>query len=108
MKFLIFLQLALKVTTFVFVISTIFFLYIIYKGFLYTNNLSKKVNELGKGITFEKVEEFKAFLNTKYIPFYAANFVKAGYRLIEMDENIDAEIKKKIKVMALSKGILAD
>lgn len=56
MQFLNFLQAAIKVTTYLFILSAKFFLYTIYKRYVYTSNLSKRTYELGKGIAPEKVE----------------------------------------------------
>lgn len=108
MLFLNFLRIALRFTTFLFILSVIFFFYIIFKGYQYTRNISKKVYELGKGVTHEKIEDYIAYIDTKYIPFYATNFVKAGYKLIDMDESIDENIKKNLKIIILGKGILVD
>lgn len=110
MRFLNFLQSVLIILTFLFILSLIFFLYTIIKGYNYTGNLGKKVNSLGKGITPEKVEEFIVYLDAKYIPFrfYTINLIKAGYRLVEMDGSIDVGLKQRLKIMILSKGILVD
>ncbi|CAK7036980.1 hypothetical protein [Tissierella sp.] len=108
MQFYKFLQSALVISTYLFIITAIFFFYTIVKGYKYTINLSKKVYSLGKGITIEKVEDFMAYLDVKYIPFYAVNFVKAGYRLIAMDQGVDEELKRKLKIMSLSKGVVVD
>lgn len=103
-----FLQSALEIHTYLFLLSTTFLLYIIFKGYRYTSILSKMVYRLGKGITDEKVEDFIAYLDTKYIPFYATNLVKSAYRLVDMDESIEVDLKLRLKIMALSKGILVE
>lgn len=105
-----FIQVSLAIFTYTFVFSGIILLISLLWGYKYTHTLSKKVYNLGKGITAEDVEEFRNYLDAKYIPFrfYTNNLIKAGYRLIQMDENIDQELKQKLKIMTLSKGILVD
>ena len=103
-----FLQSALEIHVYLFLLSTTFLLYIIFKGYRCTSILSKKVYNLGKGITPEKVEDFISYLDTKYIPFYAGSLVKSGYRLVDMDGSVEDDLKQRLKIRALSKGILVD
>lgn len=85
-------------------------LYIVFKSARYTDRLIKKVYDLGKGITAEKIEDFISYLDTRYIPFkfQAPDFMKAGYKLISMDYGTDEELKRRLRIVILSKGVLVD
>lgn len=104
------LSFTLTIFTFLLVLSMMFLLYTIFKGYRYTDALSKKIYDLGKGVTSKKVEDFIVFIDTRYIPFrfYTHGLIKAGFRIVDMDKDIDIELKKKLKIMALSKGILVE
>lgn len=105
-----FLQSAFIVNIYILIIGVIFLMLLAYKGYRYTNILSKKVYNLGKKVTPGNVEDLITYLDAKNIPFrpYTLGLIKGGYKIVEMDDSIDVELKKRLKVMVLSKGILVD
>lgn len=105
MDYLSFLQFMLRIFTVILIMATIVFIYAVLKGHSYFRKLSKLVESLAVDITDEKIGEFIYYLDENYIPFYAGGMMRAGYQLVEMDESADDEIKRKLKVKLLSRGI---
>ncbi|NLC66589.1 MAG: hypothetical protein GX752_06590 [Clostridium sp.] len=105
MRFLLFTQLILQVFTVILLISTTVFIYTASKGYIYFTKLGKLVESLSEDITVEKIYEFMNHLDAKYIPFYVAGMMKAGYQLVGMDKSVDDELKKRLKIKILSRGI---
>lgn len=105
MGFLLFTQFILRVFTVILLISTTVFIYTVSKGYIYFTKLGKVVESLSEGVTAEKIDEFINHLDAKYIPFYVGGMMKAGYQLVGMDESIDDELKKRLKIKILSRGI---
>lgn len=109
--FLNFLQNALYVHSFLFFTLTIIFLLTICRASWFVNNLSKKVSIFSDvPITEKMVEDFIRFIDIRHIPFiwYTHRLIKGGYKLILLEENLDEQIKYKLKRKLLSKGILVD
>lgn len=105
MEYLLFIELVLRIFTIILLLASIFFIYTVLKGYNYFRKLSKVVESLSEDVTSEKVNEFMSYLDVKYIPFYAGGMMKAGYQLVEMVEEIDDDLKKKLKIKILGKGI---
>ena len=90
----------------IFVLLLLYGIYLVIIGHRFTSKLDKMVYTLSEeGVTAERVEDFIKHLDVKYIPFYANSYIRAGYQLVEMDEEIDDSIKKRLKVRILGKGI---
>lgn len=105
------LQNALYVHAFLFFSLTIFLVYRICKDGLFVSKLSKKVSNLESPLmTIEMVEDLIKFIDVKHIPFiwYSDRLLKGGYRLVLLGENLDEQIKYRLKRKLLSKGIMVD
>lgn len=105
MEFLLFTHFMLKIFTILLLLTSIFLIYTVLKGYTYFRKLGKVVEILSEGVTAEKVKEFMSCLDEKYLPFYVGGMIKAGYQLVEMDDSIDNELKKRLKIKILGKGI---
>lgn len=90
----------------IFILLIFYGFYLIIIGHRFTSKLDKMIYTLSEeGVTIERTESFIKHLDVKYIPFYANSYIRAGYQLVEMDEEIDDSIKKRLKVRILGKGI---
>ena len=90
----------------IFLLLLLYAFYLIIIGHRFTSKLDKMIYTLSEeGVTIERTESFIKHLDVKYIPFYANSFIRAGYQLVEMDEELDDGLKKKLKVRILGKGI---
>ncbi|QUH21255.1 hypothetical protein [Alkaliphilus sp. B6464] len=101
----------LLITNLIF-LSTAFILLciIIVKTIKFSNNerrIRSMVYDLQFNLTNEKVNDFANIISTMDIPNRPVNWktIRAGYHLIELDVNIDNEVKSKLKVILLSKGV---
>lgn len=90
------------------VISFIAIFYLLYKGYRTGIRIKEITYELGKELDNEKVLDYINFIDGIEIPDRKVywNTLKAGYRLIEMNSNIDNELKKQLKIVMLGKGVL--
>lgn len=90
------------------VISFIAIFYLLYKGYRTGMRIKKITYELGKELDNERVLDYMNFTDSIEIPDRKVywNTLKAGYRLIEMDNSIDDKLKEQLKIVMLSKGIL--
>ena len=61
-------------------------------------------------MTNEKVENYRAFIDSMEIPNRKVywNTLRAGYKMIEIDNNVDEKLKEELKIIMLSKGILVE
>lgn len=90
----------------IFILLLLYGIYLVIIGHRFTSKLDKMVYTLSEeGVTAERVEDFIKHLDVKYIPFYANSYIRAGYQLVEMDEEVDDSLKKRLKVRILGKGI---
>ena len=90
----------------IFILLLLYAFYLIIIGHRFTSKLDKMIYTLSEeGVTIERTESFIKHLDVKYIPFYANSYIRAGYQLVEMDEEIDDSLKKRLKVRILGKGI---
>lgn len=103
MGFLLFTQFILRIFTIPLLLTSIFLIYTVLKGYNYFRKLGKVVESLSEGVTAEKIDEFMNHLDAKYIPFYVGGMMKAGYQLVGMDESVDCELKKRLKIKILSR-----
>lgn len=92
----------------VLIISSIAITYILYRGCKVGEEINRKTYELGKELTNEKVKDYIYFIDGIKVPDRKVywNTLKAGYRLVKMNDNIDDGLKEKLRVTMLSKGIL--
>ena len=109
--FLDILQNALYIHSFLFFSLTILLIYLLCKAGIFVDKLSKKVSNLASiPITREMVEDLITHIDIKHIPhiWYTHRLIKGAYKLILIEENLDEQLKYKLKRKLLSKGILVD
>jgi len=111
MFFIDILQNALYINSFLFFSLTIVVVFSITKDGFFITKLSKKISNLeSPQITTEMVEDLIKFINIKHIPFiwYSERLLKGGYKLVLLEQNLDEQLKDKLKRKLLSKGIIVD
>lgn len=81
---------------------------VLWKGYLAGRKIKEETYQLGKGLNNGKVENYIKFIDGIEIPprRYHWNMVQAGYEMVKINEDIDLELVKQLKMVILSKGIL--
>lgn len=104
-KFLFYLNI---ISVIILIPSFIGIIYLMYKGYRIGEAIKKKTYELGKDLNIKKVEDYNMFVDSIEVPNRKVywNMLKAGYKLIEMNDSIDNKTKEQLKITMLSKGIL--
>lgn len=105
------LQNALYVHAFLFFSLTIVVVYSIIKDGLFISRLSRKISNLeSPAVTSAMVEDLIEFIDVRHIPFiwYSDRLLKGGYKLVLLEQNLDEQLKDKLKRKLLSKGIIVD
>lgn len=90
------------------IISFIAIFYLLYKGYRTGVKIKEITYNLGKNLDNEKVLDYISFVDRIEIPDRKVywNTLKAGYRLIEMNDSIDDKLKEQLEIVMLSKGVL--
>ncbi len=81
---------------------------ILWKGNRVGKKLKEKTYNLSKNLTNEKVEDYIKFIDSVEIPprKYYWNMLKAGYKIVEMNKEIDNKLLRQLKITILGKGVL--
>lgn len=89
-------------------IISLIFVYLAYKCVKTGEEIAKITNGLADNLTDMKVKEYMDYINSIKVPNRKVywNTLRAGYELIEMNDNIDRELKTHLKITMLSKGII--
>lgn len=89
-------------------ILLLIFVCLIYKSVKTGEEIRKITNELAKNLTNEKVKEYIDYINSIKVPNRKVhwNTLKAGYKLVQINDNINPQLKTELKIIMLSKGIL--
>lgn len=78
------------------------------KGHLDGRKIKKEVYNLRKDLDNDSVREYMTFLEQNNIAPVRQHqdLVRAGYEMVKMNDNIDKELVKELKIIILCKGIL--
>ncbi|MGJ0847763.1 hypothetical protein ACR77J_13820 [Tissierella praeacuta] len=78
------------------------------KGYLVGTKIKEKTYQLGKQLTNDKVEDYIKFVDSIQIQpsRYHWNMIQAGYEIVKMNKDIEANLAEQLKISILSKGIL--
>ncbi len=80
----------------------------LWKVYLVGRKIKDKTYQLGKDLNNGKVEDYIIFIDSLEIPprRYHWNMIKAGYKIVKINGEVDANLIKRLKIVILSKGIL--
>lgn len=92
------------------ILSVLWINIILWKGYIVGRKIKENTYQLGKDLTNEKVEEYIKYIDYIEIPprKYYWNILKAGYKIVELNNSIDKKVLEQLKITILSKGILID
>ncbi len=78
------------------------------KVYLDGKKIKKEVYKLRKDLDNNKVKEYINFLErTQILPVKVhQDFIRAGYEIIRMGNDVDKELIKELKIIILCKGII--
>lgn len=78
------------------------------KGHLDGRKIKKEVYKLRKDLDNNSVREYITFLEQNHIAPARTHqdFIRAGYEIVKMNDNIDIELVKELKIIILCKGII--
>lgn len=95
---------------FLMLFSVLVFNLILWKGYMIGRKLKEKTYQLGKDLTYEKVEDYIKFIDSIEIPLrkYYYDMIRAGHEIVKMNKEVDINLVEKLKVMILSKGVLVN
>lgn len=78
------------------------------KGHLDGRKIKKEVYKLRKDLDNNSVREYITFLEQNHIAPVRPHqdFIRAGYEIVKMNDNIDIELVKDLRIIILCKGII--
>ena len=89
-------------------IAVIWINIILWKGYRVGKKLIEKTYHLGKKLANEKVEDYMKYIDSVEIPPTKChwNMLKAGFKIVEMNKEIDNKLLRQLKITILGKGVL--
>lgn len=78
------------------------------KGYLDGRKIKKEVYKLRKDLDNSSIREYITFLEQNHIASVRPHqdLIRAGYEIVKMNDNIDKDLVKELKIIILCKGII--